>query len=338
MNMAQGFAGWDGAASVAEVEASDIATLSAAAEPVVLRGLVADWPLVVAGRESLAAFGAYLRPMATAAQVETWVADGGLAGRFGYSDTATGVNFERWGMTFGDLLNLLGSDTPLSVYAGAVRIPEVLPELLDKLPVPLLSAIGDRLTSLWLGNGSRTRAHWDLPQNFACVVAGRRRFILMPPGQLPNLYVGPIDFTLAGQPSSMVDFDAPDLERFPRFSDAIASARVAMLEPGDAIYIPSMWWHHVLSPDRFGAQVNFWWRDAAEHMGTPLFALLHAITTVRELPAAERDAWRQQFEHYVFGAGADVAEHIPPEGRGILGPLTAESVAAVRQFIGSKLR
>ncbi len=62
-------------------------------------------------------------------------------------------------MTFADLLTLLASDMPLSVYAGAVRIPDVLPALIHFLPMPLLAEQQERLTSLWLGNGSRTRAH-----------------------------------------------------------------------------------------------------------------------------------------------------------------------------------
>ncbi|MFX7984900.1 cupin-like domain-containing protein, partial [Acinetobacter baumannii] len=77
------------------------------------------------------------------------------------------------------------------------------------------------------------------------VAAGRRRFTVFPPEQLPNLYLGPLDPTPAGQPVSLVDFHQPDFERFPRFRDALAAGEAAELAPGDAVYIPSMWFHHV---------------------------------------------------------------------------------------------
>ena len=54
---------------------------------------------------------------------------------------------------------------------------------------------------------------------------------------MANLYPGPLENTPAGAVVSMVDFDDPDLERFPRFPQAMAEAWVADLEPGDAIYI-----------------------------------------------------------------------------------------------------
>src|SRR6185295_10671014 len=100
-------------------------------------------------------------------------------------------------------------------------------------------------------NRTRIAAHHDLPDNLACVVAGRRRFTLFPPEQLNNLYVGPLDFTPAGQPISRVDIDTPDLETYPRFAEALNAARRAELGPGDAVYIPALWWHDVLSLEDF---------------------------------------------------------------------------------------
>ena len=71
----------------------------------------------------------------------------------------------------------------------------------------------------------------DLPDNLACVVAGRRRVTLFPPAQLENLYIGPLDHTPAGQAVSLVDFHAPDPARFPKFTEALRHARGAVLEP-----------------------------------------------------------------------------------------------------------
>ena len=141
-----------------------------------------------------------------------------------------------------------------------------------------------------------------MPDNLACVVAGRRRVTLFPPEQLQNLYIGPLDYTPAGQAISLVDFHAPDLERFPRFAEALRHAQVAELGPGDAVFIPSLWWHHMEGLEAFNVLVNYWWRQTPAWMDTPMNALMLAIMTVRDLPPAQRAAWQDVFRHYVFEA------------------------------------
>jgi hypothetical protein len=205
--------------------------------------------------------------------------------------------------------------------------------LLATIDIPVLDTSREMLISLWLGNRTRTAAHWDLPQNLACVVAGRRRFTLFPTDQIHDLYVGPLDFTLAGQPISLVDIDAPDLARFPRFAAAQDAAQSAELEPGDALYIPSLWWHAVDSLDELGAMINFWWRDAEPPLLTPLNALYHAAITMKNLPSNELAAWRVMFEHYIFEANGDPVAHLPAHARGILGRRTPELVARVKKLL-----
>ena len=193
-------------------------------------------------------------------------------------------------------------------------------------------ALGDEdaLASIWIGNRTRIAAHQDVPDNIACVVAGRRRVTLFPPDQLRNLYIGPLDFTPAGQAISLVDFAAPDLERFPRFAEAMRHAQVAELGPGDAVFIPSMWWHHMEGLDAFNALVNYWWRDAPGWMDTPMNVLMYALMTLRDLPAHERETWREVFRHYVFEADADTAGHIPDTARRVLSPLDEDRARELR--------
>jgi hypothetical protein len=153
---------------------------------------------------------------------------------------------------------------------------------------------------------------------------------LFPPDQFANLYVGPLDFTPAGRPVSMVDLRNPDFEMFPRFRETLKTAQVAELEPGDAIFIPSMWWHHVEALDPFNVLVNYWWRDSPRYLGQPQDALNHALLAIRDLPEDEKQLWRQMFDYYVFGDPAAVAAHIPPKARGILAPLDAEQAGKLR--------
>jgi hypothetical protein len=165
------------------------------------------------------------------------------------------------------------------------------------------------------------------------VVAGRRRFTLFPPDQLSNLYAGPFDFTLSGPPVSMVDLRNPDLDRYPRFAQALEQAQVAELGPGDALYIPYFWWHHVESLESFNVLVNYWWNPARTLGGSPFDVLLHGILTLRDLPPAQREAWRIVFDHYVFQRSGDPMAHLPPEHRGMLGPMTPERAREIKAIL-----
>lgn len=305
--------------------------------PAVLRGLVADWPAVAASKSGDEALAKFLSGAANEVPFEAWFGAPEIGGRFGYNADFDGFNHERRLATVEQLLDLLlrqrGHDAPFSMYAGGIPIRKHLPGLISAIPMPLLDPKREMLISLWLGNRTRTAAHWDLPQNLACVVAGRRKFTLFPTDQLKNLYVGPLDFTLAGQPTSLVDLEEPDFERHPRFRDALEAAETAELGPGDALYLPSLWWHGVSSLDEIGAMVNFWWRDGPPPHLTPLNALYHSVITLKDLPPKERDAWRSFFDHYVFGDDGDPAEHLPENARGILGRRTPELVTRVKALL-----
>lgn len=309
--------------------------------PAVLRGLCVDWSPVEAARAGDEALCDFLRGAAVDTPFEAWFGAPEIGGRFGYNADFTGFNHDRRLATIHQLLDLLlrqrGHETPFSMYAGGIPVRKHLPKLLPDIPMPLLDSRRETLISLWLGNRTRTAVHWDLPQNLACVVAGRRRFTLFPTDQVRNLYVGPLDFTLAGQPISLVDLDAPDLVRYPRFADALAAAETAELFPGDALYLPSLWWHGVTSLDELGAMVNFWWRDGEAPLLTPLNALYHAVITMKALPPHELAAWRSFFDFYVFGDHGDPVGHLPEQARGILGKRTPELVGRVKELLARAL-
>jgi ribosomal protein L16 Arg81 hydroxylase len=158
--------------------------------------------------------------------------------------------------------------------------------------------------------------HFDVADNLACVIAGRRRFILFPPEQTANLYPGPMDATPANVPISMVPLDEPDFERFPRYRDALAAGVFAELGPGDAIYIPYMWWHGVQSLGPFNVLMNYWWSRDEVSARHPYGALLHlAYVLYGDMPPKEREAWRALYDHYVFQTGGDPMEALPPPQR-----------------------
>lgn len=306
-------------------------------EPAVLKGLVSDWPIVAKGMESPESLAGYIRQMGPDERVLSFYADENIKGRYFYSDDLKGFNFDRREVGLGELIDKLMSDLNNErapcIHAGGIALNGRLSKLIDENPNPLIDDSKKQLPAMWIGNRGRTAAHWDIAQNIACVVGGRRQFTLVPPDQTANLYVGPLDFTIAGQPLSLVDFHKPDYDRFPRFKEALAAARSATLGPGDAIYIPSMWYHHVESLDQFGVLVNFWWREAQPYMVTPFLTMFHAILSIRDLPKSEKEAWRNMFDHYIFQLDGDPAEHMPEDARGFLGKLTPERVSGLKNYL-----
>ena len=291
--------------------------------PLVLKGLVTGWPLVRAGLESPQAASAYLRRFYKDATVGALLGAPEINGRFFYNDDLSGFNFRPVRLKLDAVLDEIArhsaAEKPPAIYVGSTTIDTCLPGIRRENDL----AMGERqpLASIWIGNRTRIAAHHDLPDNIACVVVGHRRFTLFPPGELANLYVGPLDFTPAGQAISLVDFANPDFQRFPKFADALKQGQVAELEPGDAMFIPSMWWHHIEALDSFNVLVNYWWRRSPGYMDSPMNALMLAIMSVRDLPPEQREAWQNLFRHYVFEAGESTAAHIPPEARRVLAPL-----------------
>lgn len=303
-----------------------------ATEPVLVRGLAAQWPAVQAARESAGAADAYLRRFWRDASVGAWTGPPEIEGRFFYDDSFTGFNFSRELLKLGAVLDALATQAhavaPPALYVGSTTVDTCLPGFRAENDLGF-GAI-DPLMSLWLGNRTRVAAHQDVPDNLACVVAGRRRFTLFPPDSLPDLYIGPLDFTPAGQAISLVDITNPDLQRFPRYAAAAQRAQVAELGPGDAIFIPSLWWHHVEALESFNLLINYWWRSTPPAMDTPMNALLLALMTVRDLPLAQRQAWRSMFDHYVFADDDSSTAHIPAHARGVLAPLDDKGLRMLR--------
>lgn len=291
--------------------------------PYVLRGLAAHWPIARAGAASAVEAIAYLKQFARDAAVTVSVAPAQAGGRISYRDDLLGLGFTQEKAPLPDVLDALlhQLDDPAAptIYVGSTTIDTWLPGLREHNDLGFGAV--QPLASIWIGNRTRVPTHQDIPDNIACVVAGRRRVTVFPSDQLRNLYIGPLDRTPAGQAVSLVDVHAPDHERFPKFAEAWAQAQTAELGPGDAVLIPSMWWHHIEALDAFNVLVNYWWRQSPKWMDTPMNALLMAIMSVRDLPPQQRESWREVFRHYVFDADARTAAHIPHAARGVLDPI-----------------
>jgi hypothetical protein len=310
-----------------------------ASAPIVLKGLVAHWPAVQAAQRSPEAADNYLRSFYTDATVNASYGSPENNGRVFYNEDLSGLNFVsrrvKLNVILDDIQSHQGKTSPPLRYVGSTTVDACLPGFRKENDLNLPDVTP--LVSIWIGNQTCIPAHYDLPDNIACNIVGRRRFTLFPPEQLPNLYVGPLDMTPAGQAVSLVDLHNPDFKKYPKFETALESAIVAELAPGDAIFIPSMWWHHVDGLDPFNVLINYWWRKSPDHMGPPIDALLLALMTIRDLPEKQRKAWQDIFNYYVFDATDVNLSHIPESKRGVLAPMDRSNMRRLRSYLLNKL-
>ncbi len=244
------------------LDKQSLAECVARQQPVVFRSAVAHWPLVNAAQTSFAHLSDYLRQYDQKVVMQAMIARPQERGRIFYRADFKAFNFQRMNGYLEDALDFLGDPgntaTGPTFYLGSMEVPHYLPGLehdcvLDALPHAVMPKI-------WIGNRVVVPTHNDNYENIACVTAGRRRFTLFPPEQEENLYIANVPKTPAGREVSRVDLARPDLQKFPRFKEALKHAVVAELEPGDAIFIPYQWWHNVESLRDINILVNFWWR------------------------------------------------------------------------------
>ncbi|WP_240310862.1 cupin-like domain-containing protein [Altererythrobacter sp. ZODW24] len=325
-------------AAIPELASLDRATFQGeirkAAKPVVIRGLVKDWPAVQAGLSGAETVTDYITSCEPRKPVRALAAKPSENGRFFYNERLDGMNFMtaegQLEAFLGDLMLSAEIPEPPAMAVQSEIIQDLMPAFAQANSLDLLPDVPARI---WIGNRIRVAPHYDLKENIACCVSGRRRFTLFPPEQVSNLYPGPFELTPAGTPVSMVELAAPDLEKYPRFAEAAKTALAATLEPGDAIYIPYTWWHGVESLDPVSVLVNYWWHDAPEGTASPYGALLHALLAYRHLPEDQRKSWRATFDHYVFAENGDPGAHLPEHARGIMGPPTPEMFGEMRAMI-----
>jgi Cupin-like domain len=310
------------------------AELLEAQQPVILKGVARDWEITRRGVQSAAAAIDYVASFDGGRPVVGYTGPPEIGGRFFYNADVTGLNFEARRVPLIEFLRCieahLNDNDPPSFYVGSTDIDLFLPGIGEQNRLSLSDPMFENnppTVSIWIGNRTIATAHFDFSNNIACSLVGRRRFTLFPPDQVANLYPGPFHLTPGGQVVSMVDFRNPELDRYSGFRDALAAAEVADLEPGDALFYPAMWWHHVEALEPFNVMINYWWNTS----------LPHAILSLRDRPDPEKRAWRALFEHYVFGDPTRPAEHLPEQARGILAPLDEAAARRIRADLLQRL-
>jgi len=309
-------------------------------QPAVLRGLLQNWPVVEAGRQSDESVVEYFKRRDTGGTVTAMIGPPEIKGRLFYTDDFQGFNFGSKNVpvstALDTFLSLAEDPQPPVIALQALHVPDIMPSFLEDNSMPLLDS--DITPRAWISNRSMIAPHFDNNHNIACVVSGRRRFTVFPPEQVSNLYIGPLLKTPGGTPISTVDLRDPDYTRFPRFGQALESAQEAVLEPGDAIYIPILWWHGVESLDPLNILINYWWNDTLPVHQKPILALMHSAALMSALPAEEREIWRAFFDYLVFQAEGDPGAHLPSDLRDLPGELSSTDRDEVLAFVAERLK
>lgn len=318
-----------------------LSELLEAAEPVVLKGMVQDWALVRAGLQSSDEAMRYLKSFYNGRTVSTYFGGPEIAGRLFYDENITDLNFDSRRAPLDEVLNKIHEHRedpqPPTFYIASTTIDACLPGLRAENDVAFSKHGYDPLASIWIGNRTLVSCHHDAPVNLACCVVGQRRFTVFPPEQIFNLYPGPFDPTPGGRAISMVDFANPDFEKYPRFRDALAAGQVADMEPGDALFLPSLWWHQVQSFSAFNVLINYWWNPSPKFMGQAMNVLHHAMLSLRDRPEKEKHAWQAVFDYYIFGDSVRAGEHLPEQARGVLGPMDDLKARQIRAMLINNL-
>jgi hypothetical protein len=309
-------------------------------EPVVFRQLCAGWPVLHAAEESRQALAAYLGRYDAGYKAEAFRGGPAIAGRYHYGGDLEGFNFERQTLGLSEALALIAECAAEpergTLYLGSLPANRHMPGFAAENRLSFLPP--DVEPRVWIGNASVVSCHYDTFDNLACVIAGRRCFTLYPPDAIGDLYVGPIDHTMAGQPVSLAAGSAPGDPRYPRFETARERALSVELGPGDALYLPKLWWHQVEATEPLNLLVNFWWDAFRAGPDAPISTMMLAMIAIAERPEKERAAWSAFFDHYVFRPNGHPLAHLPEEKRGILGPLARGNYGRIRAAVMRALR
>ncbi|MBU1287072.1 MAG: cupin-like domain-containing protein [Alphaproteobacteria bacterium] len=312
--------------------------------PTILKGVARDWPLTRKGLESPDAAMTYMLHFYQGRPVVGYTCAPELKGRYFYNQDVSGLNFQRDRVQLDHFLDLIrdeiGHPDARSYYIGSTDADLYLPGFREENDLVLNNPMFESnppVVSVWIGNRTTATAHYDMSNNMACCIVGERRFTLFPPEQIANLYPGPLEPTPGGQVVSMVDFQNPDFKQHPRFADALRNAEVADLEPGDVLFYPALWWHHVEALSDFNTLVNYWWNTSPGYIDTPQNTLLHGLLSLRDRPDQEKRAWKALFDYYVFGPADLAGAHLPEHAKGDLAPMDEAGARRLRAKLLQRL-
>ncbi len=283
--------------------------------PVVIRGAASDWPLAEAAKIDGDALTAYLARFDAGRQVEAFVGDAAISGRYDYNDDLSGFNFRRQAMALGEAVRRIaaGSDSE-TLYVGSLPIANALPGLAEDNRLPFAPPGVSPL--IWIGHASTVPVSLRHDGQYRLRGGGTADLHPVSPRR-DRRTVCRADRSHDGRPAGRPR--RRSRARRPALSPFRAGARPAItveLGPGDALYMPKLWWHRVEATGAFNILVNYWWDAFPVGPDQPFPTMLLAMSAIAGRPPAERAAWR---------AGSTIMSSAPTATRS---PICPRSVTA----------
>lgn len=202
--------------------------------PVIFTDVVATWPAME--RWTLDALEARF------GDAPIWITEG-REGRADYDIEAAELAKETTLRGYVERIRATPDSNDLYMIARNKNVAGPLAGVLDDVVLPegLFRKDLREGCAFWLGPaGTVTPLHHDTSNILFCQVLGRKRYRMIAP-----LELGVLDG--ARSMYAAVDPEAPDLARFPWWKDVIV--RDEVIAPGEALFIPVGWWHHVRALD-----------------------------------------------------------------------------------------
>lgn len=197
--------------------------------------------------------------------------------------------------------DLIENPTGACVYAQSLDVADY-PDISSRL-TRLDSLVEEdlyRYSRIWFGSGNQiVDLHYDNARNFIAMIEGVKRITLFPPEALPYIYPAPLHRIVGGVTRSLVKLLNYDQEKFPKFESALKMAEMTLVEPGDILHIPPLWWHHVESYD-FNVMVNSWYDDNDQE--------------TKDKIASERTNWKKAISRSFYGRAAAADAMTAPAG------------------------
>lgn len=141
------------------------------------------------------------------------------------------------------------------LYAWQQSIADMHPEL-----NPILNTIDliprDEIvqSNLWIGpKGTKSAFHFDLLNNFFLQLYGSKTFYLACPNSLLSVY--PSSAFGFSPNTSIIDLLNKNDENFPKLKEV--NIYKVTLQAGSCLFLPSCWWHQVISNET-SISINIW--------------------------------------------------------------------------------
>lgn len=312
----------------------EISNALSSRKPVVLKDFAKNWKMVEVAKTSLQEVAQFIKNQPVTQAQKLVCLPESTQGRMFYNESLNGMNFSVANESVSQCIDNMLQQPNNNRYAmQCVPIANHFPHMQQYFPNALLPNVSP---FIWIGNDIRVAAHFDEADNIAVVGAGKRRFTLFPPEQIDNLYVGPLDHTPAGQPISLVDMKNPDLNAHPNYQIAFEHALSVELAEGDAIFIPTPWWHHVESLSPFNVLINYWWSNNTVSSQLPFPMLMHAIQSLQSMAPEQKEAWQHILAYYAL-EGDDKFSHLPDSAKGILGKPEPQVTQLIHKWLSGQI-